>query len=77
MVVRVHRGQWDPVPLRADAASGPRDAAAAARAQRPPPGYSLDLRLDPDSGGIAVAGRLDHACVADTVRLYLNRNFRI
>ena len=52
-------------------------AASPARAQDRLPAYTLDVHLDPASGGIEVAGRLDHACVADSSPLYLNQTFQI
>jgi hypothetical protein len=51
-------------------------AAAPAHAQEHLPAYTLNVRLDPESGGIEVAGRLDHACVGDSTPLYLNQTFQ-
>ena len=51
-------------------------AATPVHAQAPLPAYVLDVHLDPASGGIEVAGRLDHACVSDSTPLYLNQTFQ-
>lgn len=52
-------------------------ATATVHAQDHLPLYTLKVRLDPAAGRIEVAGRLDHACVGDSVRLYLNKAFQI
>jgi hypothetical protein len=46
-------------------------------AQVPLPSYTIEVGIDPATSEINVTGRLENACAADSLRLYLNKHFRL